>query len=64
MRDRIAYAEIWRLAREQAIVASPQPAHVTARLPERCPILIDELLANRIETSALVERISGEGPAG
>lgn len=58
MRDRIGYAELWRLAREQAIVASADPTEISARLPEQCPIDLASLLADRIDTPALVEKLA------
>jgi hypothetical protein len=57
MRGRIAYDDLWRLAREQAIVASEDSTILAARLPERCPITLDELLAERIGTAQLIERV-------
>jgi hypothetical protein len=59
MRERIAFSDTWRLAREQAIVGSAQPAERTAGLPEECPFLLDEILADRLEASVLVERLMG-----
>jgi hypothetical protein len=58
MRQRIAFAELWRLAREQAIVASAQPEALSARLPESCPFRLDEILVERIEISSLVDRLT------
>jgi hypothetical protein len=56
MRDRIAYDEAWRLAREQAIERSDQPEQDAERLPAGCPIRLDEVLGDRIDITGLVNR--------
>ena len=51
MRGRIAFDEIWRQVRAQAIVAAEDGAAVAALLPERSPVDLDELLAERLDTA-------------
>lgn len=57
MRQRIGLAGIWRQVREQAIVASPEPAGVAVQLPEACPFVVDDFLEDRINTSLLADRL-------
>jgi hypothetical protein len=60
MGQRIDIDEIWRLPREQALLAydgtPQQPA--LADLPEHSPFGLDDLIGDRIDSSALVERLS------
>jgi hypothetical protein len=58
MRQRIDLHDLWRLAREQAILAS-EHRDPPAELPESCPFDLDEILANRLDSPVLTERLKG-----
>lgn len=61
MRQRIDLDELWRSAREQALLAYEGPEQrLVADLPERSPFRLDDLLAERIDSAALVERLRQE----
>jgi hypothetical protein len=58
MRQRIDIEAIWRSAREQSLLAfeGAGQQHV-AELPAKCPVSIDDLLAERIDGAALLEAL-------
>jgi hypothetical protein len=60
MRQRVDLAALWRLARERAIVAADDPA-LSGVLPDACPFSLDEILAERMDTGAMVERLASMG---
>jgi Domain of unknown function DUF29 len=58
MRQRIDIDEIWRSAREQSMLAyDGAQQHLVARLSRQSPFSLDELIAERIDDLALLERL-------
>jgi hypothetical protein len=58
MRQRIDVDELWRSAREQSLLAyEGARQHVVAGLSEESAFSLDDLLAERIDSSGLVERL-------
>jgi hypothetical protein len=58
MRQRIDIDAIWRSAREQSMLAYEGPQqHLVTGLPVRCPFTLDDLLAERIDSFGLVDRL-------
>jgi len=58
MRQRIDIDELWRSAREQSMLAyDAEQGTRAAQLPTRCPFTLDDVLAARIESSTLVQRL-------
>ena len=61
MRQRISLDAIWRGAREQSMITykgAQEP--IIVGLPQPCPFSLDELVADKIETAALLERLRGQ----
>ncbi|HEX3950220.1 MAG TPA: DUF29 domain-containing protein, partial [Steroidobacteraceae bacterium] len=60
MHQRINLDAIWRGAREQSMVAY-KGIHgpIAAGLAQQCPFNLDELIADKIEVAALLERLRG-----
>jgi hypothetical protein len=58
MRQRIHLNERWRSAREQSMLAyqAREPNPITL-LPANCPFTFDDLLAERIDSLSLVQRL-------
>ena len=54
MRHRIDIDGLWRSAREQAVLVYDEAAN----LPTHCPFALDDLLAEHIDTVALLERLT------
>ena len=54
MRQRIDIDGLWRSAREQAVLAYDEAAN----LPTHCPFSLDDLLAEHVDTVALLERLT------
>jgi hypothetical protein len=64
MRQRIDLDEIWRAAREQAILGyGEETARAAAELGADCPIALDDLVGERIDVFALAERVGESGTA-
>lgn len=58
MRQRIDLDEIWRSAREQSMLAyEGAQQQIVAELSMRCPFSLDDLIAERIDGLALVQRL-------
>jgi hypothetical protein len=63
MRQRIDTDEVWRLAREQVVLACEQEQRVlVAALPQRSPFTIDDMLARRLDSVALAARLAQSQP--
>ncbi len=60
MRQRIDIAQLWRLARAQALLILSEPSSLAASLPKASPFSLDDLLAERLDTEMLVERLAGK----
>lgn len=54
---RIDIDKIWKLARRISILAADDPKDVAADLPERCPLKLDELLAEDLDGAVLAVHI-------
>jgi hypothetical protein len=62
MRQRIDLDALWRSAREQAMLAYGEAQNARfAAIPEACPLALDDLLAQRLDSSALVNRFRADG---
>jgi hypothetical protein len=60
MRQRINLDAIWQGARERSIVTyTGNQRPIVAGLAEHCPFRLDELIADKIEAAALLERLRG-----
>jgi Domain of unknown function DUF29 len=58
MRQRIDLDALWRSAREQAMLAFGEAQNARfAAIPEACPLALDDLLAERFDSSALANRL-------
>jgi len=58
MRQRINLDEIWRSAREQSMLAyEGAQQHLVAQLSMQCPFSLDDLIAEHIDSFALLERL-------
>jgi hypothetical protein len=64
MRQRIDLDQLWRLARELSILASDQSDKIELILPQRAPFLLDDLLTDRLNISALVRAIQPPRTSG
>jgi hypothetical protein len=53
MRQRIDFDQIWRMAREQVLLALPEGTGIAERLPTLPPLSIDDVLVERIDASKL-----------
>ena len=61
MRRRIDIDALWRSAREQSMLAYDGAEQVVVtRLPLAAPFSIDDLIADRIDVVALVDRLRGQ----
>jgi hypothetical protein len=57
MRQRINLDQLWSQARELSILGADRPDEVELILPKQVPFLIDGLLSERLDVSALVRAI-------
>jgi hypothetical protein len=58
MRQRIDIEKLWRAVRDQLMLAEDiAQRQAIAGLPARCPFSLDDLIAERIDSSALLERL-------
>jgi hypothetical protein len=57
MRQRINVDQLWRLARTQALLLLSGSSALATSLPKDSPFLLDDLLAERLDTDALVEKL-------
>jgi hypothetical protein len=65
MRQRIDLDEIWRSAREQSMLAyDAEKERIVTGLPAHCPFSVDDLLAERIDSFALLERLRAVAQRG
>jgi hypothetical protein len=65
MRQRIDIDDLWRSAREQSMLAYEGPQQqLVAGAPESSPFALDDLLAERIDSLALAERLQGASQGG
>ena len=56
MRQRIDVDQLWKLAREQSLLALDAP-HLAEDLPETSPFVLDDSLAERLDSFDMVERV-------
>jgi hypothetical protein len=58
MRQRIDVDELWQSAREQSMLAyEGAQQHLVGALPMNCPFSLDDLIAKRIDSFDLLERL-------
>jgi hypothetical protein len=62
MRRRIELDALWRNAREQSLLSYGEAQNERlAAIPEACPFALDDLLAERLDSLALVSRLQVTG---
>lgn len=59
MRQRVDVQNIWKLARRQSMLTYERENRFQPTVPDRCPFSLDELLAEDIDPSVLVQRLGG-----
>jgi hypothetical protein len=58
MQHRISFADLWRLARDQAILGAERPEEIKGLLPGTCPFTLEEILADRLDMALMAERLA------